>query len=101
MGANMADRVINMIMLGPSRVGKSSLLATMYREIGKMRTGFDLTPVDETHDRLDEAYHNLSRVTEQLVFAPVGDLLKGNVGFVEHRFEVAFQGTKEFDLVFH
>jgi hypothetical protein len=90
-----------MIMLGPSRVGKSSLLATMYREIGRMKTGFDLTPVDETEDRLDEAYHNLSRVIEQRVFAPVEDLVKGTVDFIEHHFEVAFKGTKEFDLVFH
>ena len=97
----MANKVINMIMLGPGRVGKSSLLATMYREIGKMRTGFDLTPVDETQDLLDKAYHNLNRVMEQRVFAPVEDLLKGTMGFVEHRFEVAFKGTKEFDLVFH
>src|SRR3954452_12567298 len=101
MGANMADRVINMIMLGPSRVGKSSLLATMYREVGKMKTGFDLTTVDETQDRLDDAHHILSRVMEQQVFSPVEDLLKGNQGFIEHRFEVAFKGTKEFDLVFH
>lgn len=97
----MADRVINMVMLGPSRVGKSSLLATMYREIGKMKTGFDLTPVDETQDRLDEAYHNLSRVLDQQVFAPVEDLLKGTMDFIEHHFELAFQGRKEFDLVFH
>ncbi len=97
----MASRAINMIMVGPSRVGKSSLLATMCREIGKMKTGFDLTPVDETQDRLDEAYYNLSQVMQQPVFTPVEDLLKGTVDFIEHRFEVAFKGTKEFDLVFH
>ncbi|MCZ2340828.1 MAG: hypothetical protein LC104_03420 [Bacteroidales bacterium] len=97
----MAARAVNMIMLGPSRVGKSSLLATMYREIGKMKAGFDLMPVDETQDRLDEAYFNLNKVMEQQVFAPVEDLLKGTMDFIEHRFEVKFHQTKEFDLVFH
>lgn len=97
----MADKVINMIMLGPSGVGKSSLLATMCKEIGRMKTGFDLTPVDETQDRLDEAYHNLSRVIDQRTFAPIESLLKGTMDFVEHRFDVRFQSDKEFDLVFH
>ncbi|MBA4192652.1 MAG: hypothetical protein C0467_32190 [Planctomycetaceae bacterium] len=97
----MADRVINMIMLGPSGVGKSSLLATMYREIGRMSTDFSLRPEEATQDNLDAAYHNLSRVMDQTVFAPVEGLLQGTQGFIEHQFEVVFKGTKEFDLVFH
>jgi hypothetical protein len=97
----MASRTVNMIMVGPSRVGKSSLLATMYREIGKLKSGFDLTPVDETSDRLDEAYQRLNDVMSQRIFAPIEDLLKGTQDFIEHHFEVGFQGTKKFDLVFH
>ena len=96
----MADKVINMVMLGPSRVGKSSLLATMSREISKLKSGFELIPMDETNDRLDEAFHNLSRVMNQEVFAPVGVHLKGTMEFIELRFEVSFKGKKEFDLVF-
>jgi hypothetical protein len=97
----MANRVINMVLVGPSRVGKSSLLATMYREIDKMKTGFELTPADETQDRLDEAYCSLSRVMQQPVSAPVDDLLRGTMDFIEHRFEVGFKNAREFDLVFH
>jgi hypothetical protein len=73
----------------------------MCREIRKLKSGFDLTPVDETSDRLDEAYQRLNNVMNQEIFAPVEDLMKGNQDFIEHRFEVRFQGTKEFDLVFH
>lgn len=90
-----------MVMVGPSRVGKSSLLATMYREIYRMKAGFELTPTDETQDRLDEAYCSLSRVMQQPVFAPVEDLVRGTMDFIEHRFEVGFNRAKEFDLVFH
>jgi hypothetical protein len=97
----MADKVINMVMLGPSRVGKSSLLATMYREIGKMKTGFDLTPIDETQDRLDDAYHRLDSMLDKRVFSPVEGGLKGTEDFIEHHFEVGFESKKEFDLVFH
>ncbi|MDW8244788.1 MAG: hypothetical protein RMJ88_16390 [Thermogemmata sp.] len=97
----MAEPEINMIMLGPSRVGKSSLLATMYREVNKLQSDFEISPVGETHDRLDEAYHNLRRVIDQPVFAPVEDLLKGTTDFIEHRFQVKFRQAKEFDLVFH
>lgn len=97
----MVSRTVNMIMLGPSRVGKSSLLATMYKEISKMRAGFDLIPDNDTSDRLEDAYSKLSRVVNQPTFTQSGDLLTGTQDFIEHRFELSFQGSKEFDLVFH
>jgi hypothetical protein len=97
----MAGTEINMVMVGPSRVGKSSLLTTMYREIGKLKAGFNLTPDATTSDTLDEAFQNLNRVMERLKFAPVEDLLAATKGFLEHRFDVSFHGVKEFDLVFH
>jgi hypothetical protein len=61
----MTKSEINMTMLGPSRVGKSSLLATMYQEIIKLKAGFDIVAVDDTSDRLNEAYGRLSAVMNQ------------------------------------
>jgi GTPase SAR1 family protein len=97
----MSTREIHMIMLGPGRVGKSSLLATMYREIEKLKVGFELEPAGETRDRLKEAYENLSSVMEREVFVPVGDLIKGTEVFVEYRLGVTFRQSRVFDLVFH
>jgi len=97
----MSTREIHMIMLGPGRVGKSSLLATMYREIEKLKVGFELRPAGETRDRLKEAYEKLSSVMEREVFVPVDDLIRGTSSFIEYRLEVTFRQSRVFDLVFH
>jgi len=97
----MSTREIHMTMLGPSRVGKSSLLATIYRHINNMGANFHLKPNDETHDRLDAAYHDLGKVIEQPSFTFVEKLLEGTAGFIEYRLEVFFRQTHEFDLIFH
>jgi len=97
----MSTREIHMIMLGPGRVGKSSLLATIYHEINKLKVGFELIPIGETKDRLEASYRELSSVMEREVFVPVDDLVKGTRGFVEYRLEVTFRQSRVFDLVFH
>jgi GTPase SAR1 family protein len=97
----MSTREIHMIMLGPARVGKSSLLATIYHEINKLKVGFELIPIGETKDRLEASYKELSSVMEREVFVPVDDLIKGTRGFVEYRLEVTFRQSRVFDLVFH
>jgi hypothetical protein len=92
----------HMVTLGPSRVGKSSLLATMCHEIGKMTTtGFQIIPIGETKARLDEAYQKISGVDKILVFEPVAGLMGGTADFLEYHFEVHFMEEKEFDLFLH
>lgn len=97
----MANPTINMIMLGPSRVGKSSLLATMYREIRVLDTDFTLNPVGETEDLLDAAYEELSEILGEPKYTEVTKGKKGNEGFTEHEFEVGFENSHAFNLVFH
>ena len=97
----MAENVVNMIVLGPSRVGKTSLLATMYNEFSKLGGSFNFRAIGETSDLLGDAYQRLSDVMQKDRFTVVGDLMPGNKDFLEHRFEVSFQGAKEFEIVFH
>ena len=93
--------VVNMVVLGPSRVGKTSLLATMYKEIGRLGAGFDFLAGPDTSDRLNEAFQKLNKVMNHERFTVVDDLMPGNKGFLEHRFDVNFKGTKDFEIVFH
>lgn len=97
----MAEKVVNMIVLGPSRVGKTSLLATMYNEFARLGVSFNFRAVGETGDLLGEAYQRLGEVMGQDRFTVMGDLMPGSQGFLEHRFEVSFQGAKEFQIAFH
>lgn len=94
-------RQMNMVMLGPSRVGKTSLLATMCREIDKIDDSISISPDPDTRSRLDEAYWKLSEVNNQSVWCAIINFLEGNQGFIQHKFEVKYQRQKEFDLVFH
>ena len=93
----------NMIMLGPSKVGKSSLLASMYHEFAKLECDFSFLPSDddETAGRLDVAYHELSGMTKGGKFEVPKGGLRGNQEFQEFTFEVKHNDNKQFDLIFH
>ena len=98
---HMTPRMINMIMLGPSRVGKTSLLATMYKQFAQLGVSFDFLAVGDTSDQLNDAHQKLEAVTKTSRFTVVEGLLQGTQGFNEHGFKVCFHQRKEFDLIFH
>ena len=91
-----------MMMVGPDGVGKTTLLATMYRELTRIKdqSEFEFAATEDTHHDLQDAYQKLEKIIEQPSFTPTGSLLKGTAGIHERRFEVFFRGKKEFDLVF-
>lgn len=96
----MAEMVV--MMLGPRAVGKTTLLATMYKELIRFRihSKFDFMAVNDTGIDLDEAYQKLKAVTAQPNFKPIGPLLSGTAGIVKHQFEIQFNNTKELDITF-
>jgi len=96
----MAQMVV--MMLGPRAVGKTTLLATMYKELLRLKVSskFDFLAINDTGVDLDEAYQKLKTITAQPNFKPIGPLLAGTAGIVRHQFEIQFYDTKELDVTF-
>ena len=94
---------LTMMMLGPSRIGKTTLLATMYNELQKLhaQAGFDFLAEDATSQDMHEAYNHLQRITQQKVNFAHEPLLKGTTGIQKRTFSVLFEGEKEFDVSFY
>lgn len=96
---------ITMMMLGASGVGKTTMLATMYRELLRMDTeaqaGFTFKAIGDTMYDLNDAYEKL----EDLIKTPGNTelserLLPADQGILERNFSVLFKGQKEFDFRF-
>lgn len=90
------------MMIGPEAVGKTTLLATMYKELIKIKSyaRFAFIAASDTGNRLDEAYYKLSKITEQPTFTSISPLLEGTRGIIYHRFDISFKDRKELDLLF-
>lgn len=102
----MADNnTITMMMLGARRVGKTTLLATMYRELQNMHTkspfGFGANP--DTAVDLQNAYQKIEYLLNDWdASSNVESLLPGTEDTIlERQFFVSFQGKKEFDFSFY
>lgn len=93
---------ITMMMLGPRAVGKTTMLALMYRGLvgGNLNSIFDFSAARDTALDLDEAYQKLTEILNQETFKPVGALLEDTKGVKRHKFTVSFQGQKRFDFTF-
>jgi len=96
---------ITMMMLGASGVGKTTMLATMYRALLRMDTeaqaGFTFKAIGDTIHDLNDAYEKL----EDLIKIPGNTelserLLPADQGILERNFSVLFKGKKEFDFRF-
>ncbi len=98
----MNGRDITMMMLGPRAVGKTTMLALMYKGLGgvNLNTHFEFETEYETVQELNEAYLKLTEVLEQPVFTKHERLLRGDVGLIERKFAVNFKGKKKFGFVF-
>lgn len=101
---NMPNK-ITMTMLGPEAVGKTTLLATMYKQLVTINEtfehGFDLAPAGNTGADLGEALIKLRQVIEQPLFTSLKPLLPGTAGIIERQFEISFQAKKEMELSFY
>jgi len=98
----MAIPEFTVMMLGPEAVGKTTLLATMYKELNSMTnyTRFTFLADNDTGINLDSAYHKLSRIIEQPTFTSIKPLIEGTQGIINHRFEISFKDKKELNLTF-
>lgn len=105
---------ISVMLLGPSGVGKTTLLATMYKELGrtayhneqesehiKSISNFDITAHQNTGNALDNDYEKLKTILKQPSFTPLNSPLRGTQGIIEHKFKMSFGQQKLFDLVFY
>ncbi|MBF0226885.1 MAG: hypothetical protein HQK76_15670 [Desulfobacterales bacterium] len=89
------------MMMGPEAVGKTTLLATMYKELTKMRQyGFEFMADNDTGLKLDRAYQTLSTIIEQPSFTSIKPLLAGSQGIIGHKFEISFKNKEELDINF-
>ena len=90
---------IDMLMVGPSGVGKTSFLATMYQQIEKVISYLSVNPLGETSDRLIKAYGDLEKVTRAPIHKPIIiEHFAGNQGILTHKFEVKFRKVGKFNL---
>ena len=98
----MATPNFTFIMMGPEAVGKTTLLATMYKKLINMKgyDQFEVSPGGDTGVDLERAYQKLASIIEQPTSKGLEPLLEGTRGIIEHQFEIAFKDKKELDIVF-
>ena len=89
-------------MLGPEAVGKTTLLAMMYKQMGRVGTmaSFNITATEKTINYLDDTYQKLRDVLKRESFTPIKSLTTGTQGLVKHEFQVYFDQKQEFEFVF-
>ncbi|MCY2987894.1 MAG: hypothetical protein NTY19_08545 [Planctomycetota bacterium] len=91
------------LMLGPSNVGKTSLLATMNHELARAsRLGFRLHPTDDEGGDLAlvKSFNALAEVVRLKDYSQVPGLLRGDMTFSKYRFELLREGNVKCNLVF-
>lgn len=90
------------MLLGPEAVGKTTLLATMYKELSKIKsnTNFALNAENDTSVNLEDAYQKLGRIIDQPTFTSIKPLLEGTRGIIDHLFNITFNNKKKIDIIF-
>lgn len=92
---------MKMMLLGPSGVGKTSFLATMWDEFFKSETAFDVKADANTSRVIQNCLSDLKSVEQQKGFAPIEALLEGTKQpTVKYLFEVRHGNEKELDIIF-
>ena len=97
----MMSMKMKMMLLGPSGVGKTSLLATMWDEFFKSGTPFDVTAEAKTSQAIQDCLALLKSVDQQKGFSPLEALLEGTkLATVKYQFDVRYNNEKELDIIF-
>ncbi|GAK49414.1 hypothetical protein U14_00636 [Candidatus Moduliflexus flocculans] len=95
---------LTMMMLGPRGVGKTTMLALMYKGLveGTLKSSFDFRAAQNTAVELDDAFIQLTQILDQPTFMKSGiePLLGPTLGIHRRKFSVFFEGSKRFDFVF-
>ena len=91
------------VMIGNTAVGKTSMLSVLSRELKKFNKAgkLQLKPTSSEFDILDDKWNNLLKEIEQSdEFLPVHAHLGATADFIEHPFEFRVEGEKKCDVVF-
>lgn len=88
-----------MMVVGPEGVGKSTLLATMYKEFintEQTSSAFKFATSKQATVALEESYQKLSEVVNQPLFTQVNRrFLPSTVKLTPYQFEISFKGKQE------
>jgi len=77
----------NIMVIGQEAVGKTTLLALMYKHFTK-NNSFPFVASNDTGITLDEAYQKLSKIIQEPNFIEPPRLLAGTAGVVNYEFEL-------------
>ena len=91
-----------MMMLGPSGVGKTTMLTLMYKGLtaGNWRSSFGFAAEHDTAVAMGRAYNTLTEVLNQPIFTRHERLLESTPGVIERNFRITFQGKQKFGVNF-
>ncbi len=91
------------VMIGNTAVGKTSMLSVLSKELKKFNKAgkLQLKPTSSEFDVLDDKWNELlKQIEESDEFLPVQAKLAGTADFIEHPFEFRVEGKKKCDVVF-
>ena len=91
------------VMIGNTAVGKTSMLSVLSRELKKFNKAgkLQLKPTSSEFDVLDDKWNNLLKEIKQSdEFLPVKTGIAGTADIIEHPFEFRIEGKKKCDVMF-
>ncbi len=91
------------VMIGNTRVGKTSMLAALSKELGNYNTGkLALEPTTHEFRVLEDQWDKMNeQVESQAPFTTLTTGIEGAlVDFVEHKFDFKVEGSKEATVIF-
>lgn len=91
------------VMIGNSAVGKSSMLSVLSKELTKFNGAgrLQLKPTSDEFDKLDDKFNDLLKELENSEeYLPVKPRYVGDADYIEHPFEFKINGKKKCDVVF-
>jgi GTPase SAR1 family protein len=93
---------ITVTMIGAEGVGKTTLLATMYKELNSIKSKFSIVAKNDTGNLLAKAFQTIKEtIKAQELHTEIIPFMPGTAGINEYRFECLFKSKREFDFVFY
>ncbi len=90
------------VMIGNTRVGKTSMLAALSNELDEYNTRkVQLVPTTEEFLDLQDQWNKMQeKVESQVPFTTLSEAIDGTLNIVEHKFDFKVNGSKEATVLF-